>query len=399
MKNPSKIFSALFLSIFCAVIGIGIVVPLLPVYAQNLGANGLYISLIFSSFSISRTFLIPFFGKASDKNGRKFFIVMGLFIYAVVSFAFIVANNVASLITVRFIQGIASAMIMPVAQAYIGDITPKGKEGFFMGLFNLSTFLGLSIGPILGGVIKDSFGYSFAFICMGVLCLLAFFVSLFFLPNSDCKKKDTHNIKSKKNVIIKDRMIAGLFIFRFVYTTSIGVIWCFLPIFAHNKFHMSSSDIGVLVMLGVLISGLLNIPMGYLADRTNKVFMIITGGVIVSCAVYSLETATQISHLVCANIAFGIGGGISMPSVMALAVIKGNEFGAMGSVMGVLTMSHSLGMLVGSILAGCTMDYLTIETGFLFCAWIMLAGTLIFFAIMLYDRKYKKEVVTKQAGL
>ncbi len=392
MQNTHrKIFLALFLSIFCAVIGIGIVVPLLPIYAQDLGASGLYIALIFSSFSISRTFLIPLFGKLSDKKGRKPFIVTGLFLYAVVSFGFIIAGSVTSLIAIRFIQGIASAMIMPVTQAYIGDITPKGKEGFFMGLFNLSTFFGLSIGPVLGGVIKDSFGYSFAFICMGVLCLIAFFVSLFFLPHNDCKKKDIHNVESKKIIsILKDKMIIGLFVFRFVYTTSIGVVWCFLPIFAHDKFNMSSSGIGILVMLGVFISGILNIPMGYLADRLNKTVMIIVGGVIVCCGVYSLKMATESWHLACANIAFGIGGGISMPSVMALAVIKGNDVGAMGSVMGVLTMSHSLGMLIGAILAGISMDYLTIETGFLFCSWIMFTGTLICFIIMLYDRKYKK---------
>ena len=70
-----KIFGTLFFSIFTAVTGVGIVVPLLPVYAHDLGASGLYIGLIFGVFSLSRTVFLPYFGRLSDKKGRKPFIV------------------------------------------------------------------------------------------------------------------------------------------------------------------------------------------------------------------------------------------------------------------------------------------------------------------------------------
>jgi DHA1 family multidrug resistance protein-like MFS transporter len=146
--NDRKIFGTLFFSIFAAVTGVGIVVPLLPVYAHDLGASGLYIGLIFGAFSLSRTFFLPYFGRQSDKRGRKPFIVTGLFSYAVISVAFILSTGVESLIVIRFVQGITSAMIMPVVQAYVGDITPEGKEGWVMGLFNMSLFIGLSAGPV-----------------------------------------------------------------------------------------------------------------------------------------------------------------------------------------------------------------------------------------------------------
>ena len=127
----------------------GIVVPLLPVYARDLGASGLYIGMIFGVFSLSRTFLLPYFGRLSDRKGRKPFIVAGLFAYALVSVAFIFSDRVDLLIGVRFFQGMASAMIMPVIQAYVGDISSPGREGFIMGLFNMSMFLGLSLGPVV----------------------------------------------------------------------------------------------------------------------------------------------------------------------------------------------------------------------------------------------------------
>ncbi|MBW2663313.1 MAG: MFS transporter, partial [Deltaproteobacteria bacterium] len=88
-KLNKKIFGTLFFSIFAAVTGVGIVVPLLPVYAHDLGATGIYIGLIFGSFSLSRTFFLPYFGRLSDKKGRKPFIVAGLFTYALISFLFL----------------------------------------------------------------------------------------------------------------------------------------------------------------------------------------------------------------------------------------------------------------------------------------------------------------------
>ncbi len=152
-KSDKKIFCILFFALFSTITGVGIVVPLLPVYAHDLGASGIYIALIFSAFSLSRTCFLPIFGRQSDKKGRKPFIIAGLLAYAFISLAFILSESIETLIAIRFVQGIASAMIMPVTQAYVGDITPPGNEGFSMGLFNISVFLGLSIGPLTGGMI------------------------------------------------------------------------------------------------------------------------------------------------------------------------------------------------------------------------------------------------------
>ena len=140
-----KIFGTLFFSIFAAVTGVGIVVPLLPIYAHNLGASGLYIGLIFGAFSLSRTVFLPWFGRLSDVRGRKPFIVPGFLAYALISLSFVYSNTVGTLIVIRFFHGIASAMLMPVIQAYIGDITPRKREGITMGAFNMSLFLGLSL--------------------------------------------------------------------------------------------------------------------------------------------------------------------------------------------------------------------------------------------------------------
>ncbi|MEW6670958.1 MAG: MFS transporter [Thermodesulfobacteriota bacterium] len=378
-KQERKIFGTLFFSIFAAVTGVGIVVPLLPVYAHGLGAGGLYIGLIFGAFSLSRTVFMPYFGRLSDKKGRKPYIVAGLMAYALISIAFIFSTGIKTLIVIRFFQGIASAMIMPITQAYIGDITPPGREGFSMGLFNMSVFCGLSIGPLAGGMINDHFSLSTAFTAMGILALIGFFSSLVLLPPvlsepaMRCSKKP-----SGWKRLLKDRNIAGFFSFRLAYTICIGIIWGFLPVFAAAEFSLSSSAIGILVMLGVLISGLIHTPMGFLADKINRRMIVLAGGLITGFAVLSFAWAGGFSDLFLASVLFGIGGGVSMPALMALAVLKGSRANAMGSVMALLTMAHSLGMLVGSLLGGLTMDIFSLRLAFGLGSAAMVAGTVLF---------------------
>jgi MFS family permease len=377
------VFVTLFFAIFTTVTGVGIVVPLLPVYANDLGATGIYVGLIFGSFSISRTFLLPVFGRLSDKKGRKPFIVAGLFAYTLISIAFVFSENVETLIILRFIQGAASAMIMPVVQAYVGEITPAGQEGYSMGLFNLSMFLSLSLGPLMGGFIKDIFSLDAAFICMGILSGIGLLLSLFLLPPVSME----HAGNTNKQIVpwsnlLKDKTIISISLFRYAYVACIGVIWCFLPVFADTEFGLSGSLTGILVMLGVFVSGLLQIPMGWTADRINKNFMIITGGIISTIGMLLPFWSSSFADLVVAVTLFGIGGGISMPAIMAYAVIKGDEKKAMGSVMSIMTVAHSLGMLTGSMAAGLAMDFLSLRLAFPCGTFIMVAGTFTFLIII-----------------
>lgn len=375
-----RIFGTLFFSLFVTITGVGIVVPLLPVYARHLGASGLYIGLIFGAFSLSRTFLLPFFGRWSDRKGRKPFILLGLLSYALVSVAFVFSTRIDQLITIRFFQGIASAMIMPVIQAYVGDMTPKGHEGFVMGLFNMALFFGLSAGPLAGGVISDHYNLQAAFVSMGVLALVGFGLCLSLLPPTHAEAAmQKRRIPIRWRVLISDRVIAGMFAFRMAHTVCIGIIWGFLPVLADTHFGLSSSQIGLLVMLGVLVSGAIQAPMGYLADRISRRAMVTIGGLMAAITLIWYRGAEDYATLLLTSVGFGLSGGVAMPAMMAVAVLKGQQTESMGSVMGLLTVAHSLGMLVGAIMAGLIMDWYELGLAFTMGAGIMSAGTALFY--------------------
>ena len=147
----NKVFPILAISVFSSMLGVGIIAPLLPIYADSLGATGIWIGVIFSGFSISRALVMPLIGKLSDQWGeRKAFLCAGLLFYAVISLGYVWAENVTALIVVRLVHGLAAGMVIPIAQTYVGDLAPQGEEGKWMGYFNAALFAGFGVGPLLG---------------------------------------------------------------------------------------------------------------------------------------------------------------------------------------------------------------------------------------------------------
>jgi len=213
---------------------------------------------------------------------------------------------------------------------------------------------------------------------MGVFCFAGFLLCLMLLPPTKDETPPSR-VKPPLNyrILMKDKNIGGLFIFRLAYTTCIGIVWAFLPLFADSAFNLSSSLIGILLMVGVLITGLLQAPMGFLADRFSKRTLFAIGGFVTGGAIFSFVMVHSFWGLFWANAFFGIGGGIAMPSIMAMTVIIGNETHSMGSIMSLLTMGHSLGMLLGPILAGIMRDVFQLETGFILGTFVIFLGVLI----------------------
>ena len=130
----------LLLSVFIALLGIGIIVPVMPVFAASLGAGGLALGFIIAAFSITRGFCQPLVGNLSDRWGRKGFLVCGLTVYALVGLLIPEANSVGKLVLIRTLHGVGSAMIVPIAMAYVSDLAPMGSEGRYMGWLALVQF-------------------------------------------------------------------------------------------------------------------------------------------------------------------------------------------------------------------------------------------------------------------
>jgi len=357
-------------------LGVGIISPLLPLYAENLGATGIWLGVIFSSFSISRTIFMPIIGRLSDRRGRKLFLCTGLLIYSIISLGYIWADSVSQLILVRLIQGSAAGMIIPIAQAYVGDISPEGEEGTWMGYFNAAFFTGFGFGPLLGGLLTDHFGMTVAFSSMGGLNLLAFLIAVLFLPEISHKKMATSTRVSFRE-IINSGIIKGLFNFRLAFSIGRGTFVTFLPIFAGIYIGLPPSLIGILLTVNILVMSLLQIYGGNIADRFNRRVLVIIGGLTNLIYLALIPLGGNFWQLLVICTLGGLGGAISMPAASALIVEEGRKFG-MGSTIATFAMSMSIGMAIGPIVAGGIADFININSVFYFGAAIGLIGTTLF---------------------
>ena len=358
-------------AIFCTMLGNGVVMPFVPLYAQQFGAASLGAGFLFSAHSAPRTFLLPLIGSASDRMGRRAFLLVGVLFYTIASVAFLLANSLLSLLLVMAVQGVATAMVQPVTMAYVGDLTPKGKEGVYSGYINTAFLGGVAGGPILGGALKDLFNMQASFLALGGLSLIAFLLMFFFLPDTPRSKPATTAEAPPLRELFSRRPLIGIACYRLGYAFASTITWVFVPLLAARMLPLGTSQIGALISLNVLVSTLLQAPCGRLADRINKAHLITIGGTISTVAFSAFPLASSFWHLLALSVFTGAATGVAFPAHTALAMENARGLG-MGTVMSLLLTVHSLGMTVCPVLFGFIADHFgsgsTFYIGGLFCA-------------------------------
>lgn len=377
-----RVFSVLFLAIFSAMLGIGIIVPLLPIYAEELGAKGISIGIIFSGFSLSRSIFGPVAGRLSDRWGRKMPIAFGLFFYGIVSIGYIFSRTVTDLILIRFAQGFAAAFIIPLAMAYIGEISPEGKEGSYVGLFTVSLFAGFGFGPLLGGALMDRLGILSNFYTMSGLCFIAFLLVLVWLPELRPEEKGIRwNMERSYMDLLRNPVAIGLFLYRFTMAYCRGILMTFLPLFAHERIGMSGFQVGVVISANVLLNSFLQAPSGRLADRYNRRRLILFGALSFTISLLAITHAITFSQVFLISIAMGISGAISLPAASSIAIQEGKKYG-MGSMMGIYDMGMSIGLVFGPVSGGLIADLMGVRGAFYSGGIIGILGTIFFMALL-----------------
>ncbi|MDI6775974.1 MAG: MFS transporter [Syntrophales bacterium] len=363
-QNRRLTFGVLLAVVFLDMLGLGFIIPLLPVYATDFGATGLWVGIIFAGHSFTRLIVLPVIGKSSDKYGRKKpFITVGISLYVLLALSYVWASCVYELVLIRLLQGIASAMIFPIAMAYVGEMSPRGREGSYMGEFNFSAFVGLGCGPFLGGMLKDALGIVYVFYTMTALSAISLILVIFFLP----EQKKVVSYDGTNKVISYRRLLSykpvqGIMIYRTVNALIGGSTLSFLPLLA-AKMGTSAFHTGILLSTNTILAGILQRPFGRIADRRSKLFLIVMGSLIGSFSLFSMPLSPNYFALLSLGITMGIGSAMSMPAASAIATRIGKKEG-IGSMMGLFTMAMSVGLIVSPMISGTVMDFLDINAVF-----------------------------------
>ena len=167
-----------------AIAGFTVVLPLLPLYVRELGVVGdrevrIWAGAIFSAHGVAMGIFGPIWGALSDRYGRKVMVERALFGGVVMIGLMGLAQNVQQLVLLRTIQGTLTGSVT-AANAMIATTTPRERSGYALGLLQMAVYLGASVGPLLGGVVADSFGYRAPFFVTSALLFVAGLGVLFF---------------------------------------------------------------------------------------------------------------------------------------------------------------------------------------------------------------------------
>ncbi len=373
-----RIFLTLYLILFTGSFSSGMVIPLLPGYAHEMGADPVSIGAVFGVASAAMILCHPLIGRLSDIHGRKPFIAGGLLIGLLTSIGLVFSTTVAALILVRFAQGIGGSMVGPVAEAYAGDIVSRGKEGVFMGSLNTSLWAGFGCGPLIGGLMKDLLGIHSAFVARGALCLISLAICARFLP-FDARNPSSDAIRSpvKLSALILDRHLMRIFLFRMSHYGCIGVVWAFCPLIGEIRFGLPALTIGGVITLGT-VAGICLLPLfGIIADAGNKNRLLVLGGAVIVLAMAQFAFIRSVWELYSVSLLMGVGGSIIVPSAMAFTVIGGARHDTMGSVVSLMTAADNLGLALGPMLCGLIIEAADHQTALGAIGLMMACGVLI----------------------
>ena len=355
----NRILVTVIVSVFIALLGVGIIIPVLPLLATKLGATGFTLGLITAAFSISRGLLQPVVGNLSDRWGRKGFLVTGLFIYGLVGLLIPHAGSVPHLVLIRFFQGVGSAMIVPVAMAYASVLAPPGQEGRFMGVVNTAIFCGIGAGPILGGMFADAWGLAAVFHAMAGLCFFAFLLVVCNMPPVCPIERTTRaGVFVSLGKMLRRRRTVGILLARYATMLMMVPTMAFLPLMMADWPGNSGLRVGLVIACRTLMNAVLQAPFGRLADRGDKVRLMVGGCLCMSLAVFLIPLMTSFAAIIAVYFFLGFGEAILWPVLGAYAAEEGRERFGHGTMMGVFNLAMSAGVFTGALLAGVSMDSL-----------------------------------------
>ena len=351
MNQTKKALPILFAVMFLVMAGFGIIIPVLPFYAEDLGASPTQLGFLMAVYSLTQLLFAPMWGRVSDRIGRKPVIMIGILGLAISFFLTGISTELWMLFVARILGGILSSANMPTAMAYVADITTPENRSKGMGIIGAATGLGFVFGPAIGGIFSKV-SLSTPFYVAGTLSLVTFFVVWFLLKESlTVENRNQHH--SEKTSIWREfnGTQSMLFFLQLFISLSLAGLEATFAYFAAVKANIGTVELGYIFMIMGLASAFVQ---GGLIGRFTKMFgegVVITSGIIISAIGFFLILFTQnfLTAAIFLTI-FGIGNGVIRPTISAL-LTKTSDTGHGGKT-GLLSSFDSLGRIIGPIVGG-----------------------------------------------
>jgi DHA1 family tetracycline resistance protein-like MFS transporter len=366
----------IFVTVFIDLLGFGIIIPLLPFYAETFGASALVVGLLSTSFSLMQFLFAPIWGRLSDIFGRRPIILAGLLGSAVSYLAFGLAASLPMLFAARILAGIAGANI-PTAQAFIADSTTPENRAKGMGLVGAAFGLGFIFGPAIGGFLSH-WGYSAPAFFAATLSLANFSAALFFLPESLPPEKRGPRARPGRVAAFrrawsrpKLALVLGV---SFLVMTAFASFESMFALFVESRFEFGATTIGYLfAWVGVVLAMVQGVIVGRVVPRVGEHRLVPAAILVMVFALAGVATAPSVVLLMAAMGLLAMGMGFNSPSMLSV-VSRLADPADQGSTLGVSQSLASLARIVGPLWGGFVFDRFGHSTPFYTASALMLVA-------------------------
>ncbi|HUX85608.1 MAG TPA: MFS transporter, partial [Chloroflexota bacterium] len=362
-----------YLAVFVDLLGFGIILPILPFYAEKYGANGLWVGAILTAYSAAQLVSALFLGRLSDRIGRRPVLLASLLGSALSLTATGFANSLVLLLISRLIAGAFGGSIT-TAQAYVADVTTPSERTKYMGLLGASIGMGFVFGPGIGAALSG-FGFSTAaFVAAGVAAL-NFLIGIVKLPESRVPGQAN---ATRRNFHLTD-VIAALgqptlgsaLLSTFIATVAFVAMEATFALFGQVRYGLNPEGLGMIfTFVGIVVAVVQGGLIGRLHLRYDDRTLAGAGAVCMGVAFFLIPLMPTLLSAVVVLGFLAAGQGLISPTLSSM-VSQSSGIGEQGQTLGIGQSLSAGARAVGPLFAGWLYDR-SIALPYLLAAALML---------------------------
>lgn len=359
--------------------------PVVPLYAETLGADTVMVGGINAAFLLVAGLLSLPLGLLADRVGYKFLTVGGVFILAATSFMLYFSETPRQLVGIYLLAGLGLAAFGPTTMKFVADISPVTHLGRSYGWYTTAIYVGMSLGPAAGGFVAQEGGFLRVFLLSGLVILVTFGVAGWFLPRSHLAAPHPAPAGNPKPAparrLFRNRPLLGCWLATLGGCFGAGMFLTFLPLHAQHQ-GLTVGQIGLVFSAQGMVNALSRLPFGHLSDlAARRTGLVVLGLIGFAAAMAGLALSHSFAHFMLAGGLLGAAMGLAFTSIGALiAEVVPPE--SRGLAMGGYNTCIYFGMALSSLAMGAVIREIGFPRGFLLTALVILLFVGVFYVLM-----------------